>query len=398
MWHQAVTGAVRRILGTGKGRVLAFAAGCLTLVLAAALTVALGTARGPASGRTDSADRAPQVAAAPAVPTASPSATARPRHERKGKAGKRERCPVSSKLVPSCGVWWGVAPGAFTKQPREVALRQFERKIGRPVDIYHAYHRGKQLFPTPKEIAIAREPGRPRMLLLNWKPGGRSWASVAKGEPAVDRHIDRLSAHIKRNFPEKFWMVIHHEPEEEVRPKPGSGFTARDFAGMFRHVVQRFRRNGVDNVLFTPVFMGSQVWGKEPWFDDLYPGNDVVDWVGYDPYAPPPTRDFAHLVNKKTSQGRGFPGFYDWTRKVAPGKPLMLAEWGVFEQRGNPGRKPRFYRSVAEQIGRFPRLKALVYFDSPRAPRGDTRIDSTAAALEAYRALSARPAFFATRP
>jgi hypothetical protein len=385
------------LMGGLRRRPAMVAAGAAVL-LAATLVAATRFGGDPTPVSAGAARPAPQGQASPADSgTADPSEKPAPEGKGSGDDRKRDRCAPSALLVPACGVWWGVAPGAFTKQPRELALRDFERKIGRPVDIYHAYHSGDQVFPTDKEIAIARERGRPRKLLLNWKPGGRSWASVAKGEPAVDRHIDRLSAHIKRNFPERFWLVIHHEPENEVRPQSGSGFTARDFAGMFRHVVQRFRSNGVRNVLFTPVFMGSQVWGKEPWFEQLYPGNDVVDWVGYDPYAPPPTRDFAHLVNKKTNQGRGFPGFYDWTRRVAPGKPLMLAEWGVFEQKNDPGRKQRFYASVAEQIGRFPRLKALVYFDSPRAPRGDTRIDSTGGALDAYRALGARPTFAATR-
>ena len=36
--------------------------------------------------------------------------------------------------------------------------------------------------------------------------------------------------------------------------------------------------------------------------------------------------DFAALVN--TAHGSS-PGFYDWATKTHPGKPLMLAEWGV---------------------------------------------------------------------
>ena len=91
-----------------------------------------------------------------------------------------------------------------------------------------------------------------RILLLNWKPDiGRSWASVAAG--SMDGQIDRLAAHIKATFPEKFFMVIHHEPEEEVRPAAGSGYTADDFRNMFRHVVKRFRADGVHNALFTVV-------------------------------------------------------------------------------------------------------------------------------------------------
>lgn len=331
------------------------------------------------------------------VPTGQPAVPARNSPTESSEEPKKARCAVSDKLVPSCGVYWGVTPGAFTSTPRARALHEFERKIGRPVDIYHAFHRGHQLFPTREDIAIAREPGKKRLLLLNWKPDvGRSWASVADG--SMDGHIKKLSAHVKRNFPEKFFLVIHHEPEEEVRPEPGSGYTATDFRNMFRHVVMRLRAEGVTNALFVPVFMGSQKWGVQPWFDQLYPGGDVVDWVGYDPYAEPKTRDFAHMVNKTAdpsgSRSRGqagsYEGFYKWSAKIAPGKPLMIAEWGVFSTT-DPMRKPTFFEGVADQLKDHPRVKALVYFESPHAPRGDTRIDSNRASLAAFRRLGNDP-------
>jgi hypothetical protein len=301
------------------------------------------------------------------------------------------RCTVSAALVPSCGAWWGVAPAAFTDTPRTRALHDFERKIGRPVDIYHAFHRGEQIFPTKEEMAIAREPGRRRLLLLNWKPDwGHNWAEVAAG--AMDGHIDRLAAHVNAHFPERFFLVIHHEPEEEVRPAAGSGHTADDFRNMFRHVVHRFRAKGVDNALFTAVFMGTPKWGVKPWFDRLYPGDDVVDWLGMDPYATPDIRDFARLVNQSSRLERGFPGFYDWSAKIARDKPLMIAEWGT-TTRG--ARQAAFFRTVAAQLARHPRIKALVYFETPSAPFAgttiDTRIDTSRPALDAYRALGHQP-------
>jgi hypothetical protein len=94
-----------------------------------------------------------------------------------------------------------VAPGAFTDQRGRPALVAFEEKTERHQDIYHAYHRGnRQLFPTKEEVAIAREPGRERILFLNWKPAGASWAKIAKGDKATDAFLDRLARHIDRNF------------------------------------------------------------------------------------------------------------------------------------------------------------------------------------------------------
>src|ERR1700752_1911916 len=114
----------------------------------------------------------------------------------------------------------------------------------------------------------------------------------------MDAHIGRLSQHIKQNFPERFWLIIHHEPEEEINLQAGSGYTPADYSRMFRHVVQRFRANGVKNILFPVAFRGYSHWYVMPWYMQIYPGNDVVDWVAIDPYArnAEDTPDFAALI------------------------------------------------------------------------------------------------------
>ncbi|MBC6467184.1 glycoside hydrolase family 26 protein [Actinomadura alba] len=310
-------------------------------------------------------------------------------------AGKPRKCTVSALLVPSCGAWWGVTPGAFSGQRPQPALNTFERRTGRTVDIFHYFHKGKKLFPTPAEIAIAREPGKNRKLLLNWKPDdGESWAKVANG--SMDAHIDRLSAHIKANYRERFWLVLHHEPEEEVRLQPGSGYTPADYSKMFRRVVQRFRKNGVKNVLFTVAYRGYSNWTVKPWFMQLYPGADVVDWVAFDPYVKgPQTPDFASLIDKAAplEHDQGYPGFYSWSQTRMPGKPLMIAEWGILNEKTTPAERVAFFRSVGEQIKNYPRLKALVYFEAPHGGLGDSQVHTDPATLRAFRWLGRRPHF-----
>jgi hypothetical protein len=302
-------------------------------------------------------------------------------------------------LVPTCGVLWGVAPGAHTDRRGAVALRDFERKTGRTQAVFHAYHRGANgVFPTAQEKALAREPGRPRILFLNWKPTGASWAGIARGDGRTDRFLDRLARHIRTTYREPFFFTVHHEPEDDVRPRAGSGYTARDYAAMYRRVVRRLRAGGVDNLVTVLVHMAYAPLTRRPWFDEMYPGDDVVDWIGFDTYAYSEPGyghgDFAELVNRR-SGGRGeWPGFYNWATSQYPDKPLMVAEWGVWHSRGNPAHKARFYRSVGTQIGRFPRIKALVHFDTPSNQKGwDSRVDSTSDGLVAYRELGALPVF-----
>jgi hypothetical protein len=349
----------------------------------------------------------PGAPAMPATPTPSPSkkppTTTKPAAPRLALGGPRppvtENCRTGAKLVPTCGILWGVAPGAFTDQRGVQALTAFEEKTERHQDIYHAYHKGiRQLFPTPAEIAIARQPGKERILFLNWKPAAASWAAIAKGDPKTDQFLDRLAAHINQDFPEQFFFAVHHEAEDNVREKKGSGYTAEDYAAMFRHVVLRLRAHGVDNLVTVLVHMAYVPHTSQSWFDRMYPGDDVIDWVGFDTYAYSDPGyghgDFAELLNRRSESAPGWPGFYNWAVRNHPDKPLMVAEWGVWSSKKNPGHQAEFYREVGRQIGRFPNIRAMVHFDTPHNQQGrDSRVDSTPSALAAYRWLGNLPVF-----
>jgi beta-mannanase len=174
--------------------------------------------------------------------------------------------------------------------------------------------------------------------------------------------------------------------------------TARDYAAMFRHTVRRLRADGVTNVVFVMVYMAYEPWCEKDWFADLYPGDDVVDWIGMDPYLfARPGRygygDFAYLVDH-TSNPAKWPGFYSWVTAAHGNKPLMVAEWGVYEH--DPAQKAWIFSTVARQIGRFPAIRALVYFDSPNAPKGDTRPDSSQPALSEFKKLAESAVFSVT--
>jgi hypothetical protein len=308
-------------------------------------------------------------------------------------------CRTGWKLIPTCGVLWGVAPGAFTDKRGARALQDFEAKTGRHQDIYHAYHKGtNQVFPTKEEIAIARDSGEERILFLNWKPSGASWAEIAKGDAKTDAFLDRLAEHLKKNFTEDFFFTVHHEAEDNVREKAGSGWTAQDYSAMFRYVIKRLRAHGADNIVSVVVHMAYVPHTSKAWFESMYPGNDVVDWIGFDTYAYSDPGyghgDFSELLNRTASNRPTWPGFYNWAATRHPNKPLMVAEWGVWSSKKNPAHKAEFYREVGEQIKKFPKIKAMVHFDTPHNQDGrDSRVDATSESLAAYRRLGNLPVF-----
>jgi len=306
-------------------------------------------------------------------------------------------CTVDAKLVPTCNVLWGSAAGGFSDTPRDQALREWEAKSGRTASIYHTYHKGDEMFPTKAEIAMANEAGKPRILFTNWKVGyGTKWGKVANGD--MDARIDKLSNYIKANYTAPFFMAIHHEPENDVSTTAGSGMTAKDYAAMFRHTVQRMRANGVTNVVFVYATMNVEKWNNSSWWYDLYPGNDVVDWVAVDSYinAQPGgfhNGDFNYLMNRTTDKAK-FPGWYNWA--LTKNKPIMVAEWAVYECKTtcDPNEKAKLHATVVPQLKGMPAIKALVAFDTASDQQGlDMRIDSTPQALSSFQKIAADPMF-----
>jgi beta-mannanase len=231
------------------------------------------------------------------------------------------------------------------------------------------------------------------MLFFNWRPEmGRSWAEVAAGDPEVDALIDRQAAHLRANYNERIFLSIHAEPEEEVR-YDGSGHTAANYAAMYRYVILRLRAKGATNVVSVMNYIGLPHWGSKPWYDDLYPGDDVVDWIAADPYLLGPVGGWydggmRSLANRTFDTFPSWPGFYTWVAREHPSKPIMLAEWGVDELPGYPDFKARNLKDIAANLHLYPNVKGLVYWNSNKfGVVGTTRIDSSTASLAAFRAL-----------
>lgn len=282
-------------------------------------------------------------------------------------------CHVSAILVPSCGRWWGIAADQFDwSMPADQAVAQAEQVAGRPYDIVHFYHTNSSKFPTAAERAIATQPSRNRLLLINWKPStSLTWAQVAAGK--ADATIDAEAQYLHDNWTEPFFLAIYHEPEDNVVPSAGSGMTAADYAAMYRHVVLRLRADGVSNAVTVMDYMGYFKWEKQSWFNQLWPGNDVVDWIGLDPYGTGSASDTfsAHDLNKLINrQDMGVPGYYDWATQTHPGKPIMLCEWGVSYDPNSPTGQVPFFDSLATEVTSYPWLKALVYYDVPKQTSG----------------------------
>lgn len=298
-------------------------------------------------------------------------------------------CALGAKLVPTCGVLWGAAPAAFDFGDRLALTRTFEAVQGRPIDVYHGYKSDGILFPSAVELSIANDPTTPRLLMINWRPDTtHTWKSVAQG--GIDARIDKLAAYIKTAYNKPFFMAIWHEPEHFVNATAGSGMEATDYRDMVRHVITRLRAQGVTKVSFVQIYQGFPKFAALSWWPNLYPGDDVIDWIASDSYNSGKSTgynsgDFNTMVNRVKANWNGF---YNWATTKHPGKPLMLGEWGVFYQSTDPGRQAWFFNDVKANLAKYPALKMMSYFNAAVLDKGTTRIDASAASRDAYRSLS----------
>jgi len=296
-------------------------------------------------------------------------------------------CSVSSILVPSCGAWLGSSvPDSNGGFDFMQGIAEYEAVARNEPDIVHVYKSGGGAFPSRGDREVSERPGRQRsILLINWKPSmSHTWRQIADG--AADANIRSVANGIKA-YPYKFFLTIWHEPENEVGR---SGKTTADYVDMYRHVVQELRSLGVTNVVFVWNMMGST--NHAEMYDDLYPGHDVVDWIGYDPYGQEKVDSMSFLVNRP-NPNIGWPGFYTWATRKAPGKPIMLSEWG-FNLKVNDAGPAALRTGAAEMKNGFPMLKAFVYWN--QNADFTPRLGQDAAYDAAYRGFAADPYFNST--
>jgi RTX calcium-binding nonapeptide repeat (4 copies) len=292
------------------------------------------------------------------------------------RGARRPGCTISALLVPSCGAWWGIAEGPRGGESEGQAQVRIEGAVGRRFQLVREFHRVGNLFPTATELAWAR---RGRHLFLSWAPHRHdgspvSFTRIRQG--LEDAAIDALASRLKR-IPNRFFFAFAHEPEDELRDRRWG--SAADYVAATRRIHARFRLRGVRNVIWVWVVSGwSRNYGL---YRAIYPGDDVIDWVAWDPYNWGTCRGIGWQSFAETVQP-----FYRWASANGHGdKPFMLAEYGSHENPSDSAAKGRWFRRelAVMKAGRFPRLKAVVYFDYGRDCGWP--VDTSQASLEGFR-------------
>ena len=263
-------------------------------------------------------------------------------------------------------------------------MTEAEASIGRRFAIDHRYYDWGADLPSAYDRWTAAA-GRIPMISIcacRFRSGTDvAWSSIASG--AEDVYVLTLARQLAA-WKVPVFLVLDSEAEDHV----GDRGSAQDYRDAWRHVVTVFRGAGADNVAFvwsTTTYALRPEVGRVAEVESMYPGDDVVDWIGADPYN-------FYASGVWQSFGDSIDAWYRWARKHHPDKPLMLSEWGSKEDPADPGRKAAWMHDAADQLRRrYRAIKAVVYFDEQKHERGtvnDWRIDTSPESLAAFASIA----------
>lgn len=292
----------------------------------------------------------------------------------------RQSCHIGAKSVPSCGVYWGAyAPNGW---------QQLQSQIGRKLAIVHNYSRFPGTFPSANEVQASKQGS---LLFVDWSVSAPlTWSDLADG--SQDAGINREAAVLKA-YGKPIMVSFQHEMDLAHRGTPA------DYVAAARHIYDVFRADGVRNVIWVWVTTGFT-------YDRLqrfYPGDSYVDWIMWDPYnwdgcnphGSLGWRSFAEKVSP----------MYNWLRENSNAshdylsKPWGLAEYGTVEG-PTPSSKAKWFDAIPGDLARFPKLKALLYFNSQKLSGGRScrwEVDTSAQSLQGFRT-TGQDAAFRTMP
>lgn len=302
-----------------------------------------------------------------------------------GQAGNPARANMSAasllpppNVAPQNGALFGayVKPfnGGWLQADWKAAMNKREADLGRNLDINHHYSGWTKPFPDWQLDWDASE-GRISMVSLD---GPTTMGSINNGsqDAQINAHADAVKAFGKPVFIRWLWEMDTRKAQIE---------SPEAFVAAWRRLHEKFDARGATNALWT--------WCPTAWSfttgaaQDYYPGDAYVDWICTDGYNWAPGRPDAVWRSFKDI----FKDFYAWG--AARNKPLMVGETGTEER--NPGEKASWFSNIVSAMKAYPKMKALVYFDTATTDLAGTfyhwRPDTSTSAYNAYIGMAGDP-------
>jgi hypothetical protein len=286
------------------------------------------------------------------------------------------------------GVALGVfAPGAPGNPSR---LDDLAGRIGRMPAVvmwYQAWGSEYSAFDPGLLAAVAERGGTPMISWEPWDPAAGSseqpdyaLARIAAGD--CDEYIDAWARGFAA-YGKPVLLRFAHEMNGDWYPWSATvnGNTPADYVAAWRHLRRRFAAAGAANVrwVWSP---NVEYEGSTP-LNEVYPGDDHVDWVGIDGYNWGTTQTWSSWQ----SLADVFGPTYDAVRQLTE-RPVMIAETASGEQGGDKATwiEDAFLHALP---ARFPAVRAVVWFNQNKET--DWRFESSDTAAAAFRRIATDP-------
>lgn len=257
-------------------------------------------------------------------------------------------------LVPAAGGWRGSTLGHDIG-----SVANYTAEYGVPLHIYRTFKREDSGFALKDEERDFIHGGG--ILFYSFQP--HNWANWANASDADTANgIDEIAAAVKSVAPAKVMVCPGFEPNNHI----GEFGSADEFVAMRRNFAARFAASGVSNAVWT---MDYQRGMYKDWdsVKAVWPGNDIVDWLMFNAFGnkdkpKTPMGNFTLLVDeisdgllRNSSEKFGFDKVPWGIGAYGPKTPLMSS-----------ASRNAFMQDVMKDLdsNRYPRLKALIYFDS----------------------------------
>jgi len=268
---------------------------------------------------------------------------------------------------------------------RRAHLR-FERKWKRQSDFIREFvdWNEPKLF-THAEKRLARGG---RTVVVSWSSythkGGVRWEDVASG--TYDTLIDQRAQEIT-DFGHPVAFTFQHEPDNQIdrEGQPRAG-TPAQYCDAYRHVIDRFRADGVKNATYGEILMAFTA--DRGLADDYYCGANYVEYLGVDGFN---WFGCQHPTGPWTMPSDIFKEFYAWGSTFDV--PLIVSEWGTGEDLSTPGRKADWIAAFQAMMKTMPKMKAALIFNSGNNPGCARYSDTSKSSQKAFVQMGKDPYF-----
>ncbi|WP_426565830.1 glycosyl hydrolase [Angustibacter sp. McL0619] len=274
-------------------------------------------------------------------------------------------------LIPKRGAFVGAAVQARTggDEARVGAVTDFEKAVGRQVDLVHVYSQIDDDWPRASDLALMQDG---RRLLLSWN--GMDMQAVADGS---QDGLIRERARSMLKVPGPFWLMFRGEMDRPNLRK--SVPTPEVYVAAWKHTREIFDEVGVTNAAW--VWCPTSKAFTEGRAAAYYPGDSEVDWTCSDVYPGPDLQPF-------TVAAKEFIAFTN-----AHHHPAMVGEFGLAER---DGQRAQWLSAAAAAIRATPSIKAVAYFNGnndAKGARAQLSLLGFADSVNAFHDILATPSF-----